>query len=169
VNGSALAALAALALAMSPPPGSASPTAADPTFRANLTRGLCLGSCPSYEVEIDSAGLVTFTGSKSAVEPSVPCLGKRQWRVTPAAVARLADVVDRSGFFGFKDEYQGAVTDMPSFSVTITRHGRTKSVRDYVGLAVGMPRAMVDIENAIDAAANDHACVFASGAPSERH
>jgi hypothetical protein len=163
----ALAALAALATASSPP-GSAS-SAADPTFRAKLVRGVCLGACPSYEVEIDAAGRVTFTGSKSAIEPSVRCLGKRQWRAPSAAVARLADVVDRSGFFGFKDEYQGAVTDMPSFTVTITRHGRTKSVRDYVGLAVGMPRAMVDIENAIDAAANDRACVIAPAAPSTRH
>jgi len=164
-----VAALGALATAGSPPTDAASPAAADQTFRAKLTRGVCLGSCPSYEVEIDSEGLVTFTGSRSAVEPSVPCLGRRRWRVSPAAVARLADVVDRSGFFGFKDAYQGAVADMPSFSVTITRHGRTKSVRDYVGLAVGMPRAMVDIENAIDAAANDRTCVFAPDASSGRH
>ena len=157
----AMLALAALIAAGSALPGSAAPPASDPSFRVKLARGVCLGSCPVYEVEIDAAGLVTFTGSKSNLAPSVPCQGKRQWRIAPATVDQLRSLVDRSGFFGFSDRYTGGVTDMPAFAVTVTRNGRTKSVTDYVGLMVGMPRAMVDIENAIDAAANDKACVIA--------
>jgi hypothetical protein len=49
--------------------------------------------------------------------------------------------------------------------VTVTRNGRTKTVSDYVGLMVGMPRAMVDLENAIDIAARDRACVETPTAP----
>lgn len=135
------------------------PPRTDPTFRAGLARGMCLGACPRYTVEIDAGGLVTFTGAKSTIEPSVPCLGRRQWRVAPAAVTRLQGQVDASGFFGFKNEYAGAMTDMPQFWVTVTRNGRTKTVSDYVGLTVGMPRAMVDLEDAIDIAAHDMACV----------
>jgi len=138
---------------------------ADPTFRAELTRGMCLGACPRYAVEVDSTGLVTFAGAKSTIEPSVPCLGRRQWRVPPTVVAQLERQVDASGFFGFKDEYAGAITDMPRFSVTVTRNGRTKTVSDYVGLMVGMPKAMADLENAIDIAAHDMACVETPAAP----
>jgi hypothetical protein len=137
----------------------AGPPRADPTFHVKLERGMCLGACPYYAVEIDAGGLVTFTGDKSTIEPSVPCLGRRQWRIAPAAVAQLRERVDASGFFGFKDEYAGEVTDMPRFSVTVTRNRRTKTVSDYVGLMVGMPRAMVDLEDAIDIAARDRACV----------
>jgi hypothetical protein len=135
------------------------PPPADPTFRVMLARGMCLGACPRYTVEIDSTGVVTFTGAKSTIEPSVPCLGRRQWRVAPAAVAQLQRQVDASGFFGFKDAYAGEITDMPRFSVTVTRGGRTKTVSDYVGLMVGMPKAMDDLENATDIAAHDMACV----------
>jgi hypothetical protein len=129
---------------------------------------MCLGACPYYAVEIDAGGVVTFTGDKSTIEPSVPCFGRRQWRIAPAAVAELRDRVDASGFFGFKDEYAGAVTDMPRFSVTVTRSGRAKTVSDYVGLMVGMPRAMVDLENAIDIAARDRACVETPTAPASK-
>ena len=140
-------------------------TAADPTFRARLERGVCLGACPRYAVEVDSTGLVTFAGGKSTIEPSVPCLGRRQWRVAPPVVAQLRDQVDASGFFGFKDAYTGQITDMPRFTVTVTRAGRTKTVTDYVGLTVGMPRAMADLENAIDSAAHDRACVERRAGP----
>jgi hypothetical protein len=133
---------------------------ADPTFHVKLVRGMCLGACPNYAVEIDANGLITFEGAKSMIEPSVPCHGRSQWRIAPAAVAQLRDQVDASGFFGFREDYAGAVTDMPRFSVTVTRNGRTKTVSDYVGLSVGMPHAMVDLENAIDVAAKDRACVF---------
>lgn len=135
------------------------PQTSDPSFRVRLERGMCLGACPRYTVEIDSAGLVTFTGAKSTIEPSVPCLGRRQWRVAPAVVKQLQGQVDASGFFGFKDAYRGGITDMPQFSVTVTRGGRSKTVTDYVGLMVGMPKAMADLENAIDIAAHDRACV----------
>jgi hypothetical protein len=137
---------------------------ADPTFHARLVRGMCLGACPNYTVEIDAAGLVTFTGDRSTIEPSVACQGRRQWRAAPAAVARLQARVDASGFFGFKDAYVGDMTDMPRFSVTVTRGGRTKTVTDYIGLTVGMPKAMVDLEDAIDIAAGDRACVETSAA-----
>jgi hypothetical protein len=143
------------------------PPPADPTFRVMLARGMCLGACPRYTVEIDSAGLVTFTGAKSTIEPSAPCLGRRRWRVPPAVVTQLQRQVDASGFFGLKDEYAGDVTDMPRFSVTVTRGGRTKTVSDYVGLTVGMPKAMADLEDDIDIAAHDMACVETSAAPAK--
>jgi hypothetical protein len=141
----------------------------DPTFRARLVRGMCLGACPSYAVEVDANGLVAFTGARSTIEPSVPCLGRRQWRVTPAAVTRLQDEVDASGFFGLRDAYTGHMTDLPQFSVTVTRNGRTKTVTDYLGLTVGVPKAMVDLENAIDVAARDPACVDPAAAPVKAH
>lgn len=140
----------------------ARPPPSDPTFHARLERGLCYGACPVYTVDIDATGAVTFVGRKSATEPSAPCQGERHWRTPPAAVAKLEAQVEASGFFGFKDAYRANVTDMPTFTVTITRAGRSKTVVDYLGLSVGMPKAMVDLENAVDLAANTHDCVVAA-------
>ena len=152
--------LAATTAACSPaaPPG-ASSQAPDPTFRAALDRGMCLGPCPVYQVVIDASGLVTFTGSNSNIAPNVPCQGRRQWRISPAAVTRLEALIDRAGFFGFKPDYTAAITDQAAYAVTVTRRGQTKRVQDYVGLMAGMPAAMSQIEDAIDIAAGDKACV----------
>ena len=150
-----------LSLALTAACAPAAPAAAgpDPGFHIRLERGMCFGSCPAYSVDVDAAGHVLFVGGKSAVEPSVPCQGERRWTIGTAAVARLQALVDSSGYFGFRDSYAGRITDMPTFTVTVTRRGRTKAVRDYVGLAVGMPRAMVELENAIDEAAGTRDCV----------
>jgi hypothetical protein len=138
--------------------------ASDPTFQVRLERGMCLGSCPVYAVELDASGHVKFVGAKSEAEPSVACQGERRWQAAPAAVGRLEALIDRSGFFGFKSDYVAQITDMPPVVVTVTRHGRTKRVRDYVGRMVGMPVAMTQIEIAIDEAAATKACVVGEAA-----
>jgi hypothetical protein len=148
----------------SAPPG-ASPSAQDPTFQATLERGMCLGPCPVYQVAIDSSGLVTFTGSNSNIAPHVPCQGRRQWRIDPAAVARVEALIDRADFFSFKPEYTASITDQAPYAVTVTRRGQTKRVQDYVGQMAGMPKAMTEIEDAIDIAAGDKDCVVGKSPP----
>jgi|SRR5580658_2065207 hypothetical protein len=137
--------------------------AADPTFHVRLERGMCLGACPHYQVDIDAKGAVTFNGSRSYIEPSVACQGERQWNVSPSQVAHLEALIDRSGFFRLKNAYRGDITDMAQRVVTVTRRGRTKSVTDYAGQMAGMPQMVIEIEDAIDAAANTRACVSGEG------
>jgi Domain of unknown function (DUF6438) len=137
--------------ALPPPP--------DPTFHVRLERGACFGPCLSYSVEVDAAGNVRFLGASGDGGTGVPCQGERRWNIRPSAVAALQAEVDASGFFGFREAYRSAVTDQRASTVTVTRYGKTKTVVDDVGLSVGMPHAMVDLENAIDAAARDGPCV----------
>jgi hypothetical protein len=132
----------------------------DPKFHARLARTGCYGTCPRYLVDVDAAGNVRFVGAPSVLGPGVPCRGERHWKIKLSAVAALEAEVDASDFFGLKRSYRAEMTDSPTYTVTVTRFGRTKTVEDYVGLSVGMPHAMVDLENAIDVAAKDRACVF---------
>jgi hypothetical protein len=131
----------------------------DPSFSVQLLRGACLGTCPVYTVTIDAAGQVVFTGGESGRGASIHCQGKRRWTIAPAAVAQLQAFIDSSGFFGFKDSYNSRITDLPTYIVTVTRHHRTKTVRDADGHMVGMPAAMTRIETAIDNTAADSACL----------
>jgi len=126
----------------------------DPTFKVILERGPCFGSCPVYTVEVDADGQVIFKGDRF-----VSCQGERRWRISPAAVAKLESQVDGSGFFGFHDAYRGHVTDLPTYTVTVTRRGRTKQVVDYVGGTVGMPAEMTTLEVVIDDAADTLRCL----------
>ena len=133
--------------------------APDPSFHARLERGPCLGSCPHYEVDIDSGGAVSFVGHPPGRTGYGVCLGRRTWRVPAASVESLEANVDRSGFFGLQRDYRGALSDAPQVNLTITRRGHTKTVSDYLGLSVGMPRAMAALEDAIDLAADDRRCI----------
>jgi hypothetical protein len=135
----------------------------DPTFHARLDRGMCLGSCPVYTVEIDADGAVAFAGYPSQHGPGVPCQGLRRWRASPEAMVQLKSTIDRSGVFSLKSAYEARVTDMSAFIVSVTRHGRTKTIKDYAGQLVGMPKAVTEIENAIDVAADTRACVAGTG------
>jgi hypothetical protein len=146
---------------------------ADPSFRARLDRSPCLGPCPSYGVEIDAAGAVTFEGRAGARDGHVGCKCKLTWRVPAASAARLEAIVDASGFFGFRADYSAALTDAPRYTVTVTRGGRTKTVSDYLGGRVGMPLSMTRVEDAIDAASGDARCIGLSetlkAPPAPRH
>ena len=130
----------------------------DPTFRVTLDRGPCFGTCPSYAVSLDWKGRVTFVGRPPGRGDGSPaCLGNHSWHVAPMAESRLKALIDRSSFFNFKRAYRANITDLPQFTVTVTRRGRTHSVIDHAGQLVGMPRAMSAIENAIDVAATPRA------------
>ena len=146
-----------LLTALAPAVAAAAPI--DRTFRARLERGPCFGFCPSYTVDLTADGRVRFEGRPPGRGAANGCLGVLRWRVSRAAVARLQRTVDRGGFYGFKSEYAAPVTDLPTYTVTVTRRGRTKAVRDYGGAEAGMPAAMTGIENAIDEAAGVTRCV----------
>jgi hypothetical protein len=133
--------------------------APDPSFRARLERGPCLGSCPNYVVDVAASGAVTFVGHPPGRNGFGVCLGRRTWRVPAASVAALEANVDRSGFFGLQRDYRGVLSDAAQVNLTITRLGHTKTVSDYLGLSVGMPRAMAVLEDAVDQASDDRRCI----------
>jgi hypothetical protein len=115
------------------------------TLRMTLTRSMCLGACPAYTVEIRGDGTVQFEG-----QAHVRVMGKRSDRVSSDAVAELLAAFRRADFFSLKEQYAAAITDFPSFTVSIEVDGQRKSVRDYLGLSVGMPEAVADLEEAFD-------------------
>lgn len=121
------------------------PEGALDTAVIRLSRGVCLGNCPIYEVSIDGNGVVTFDGQRYvAVERQL------KYRVSVAEVTRLLDRFKAADFFSLDNDYQADVTDIPGFKVSLEYGGVTKSVIDYMGLAVGMPVSVVRLEEEID-------------------
>jgi len=119
------------------------------TLRMTLARSMCLGPCPSYTVEIRGDGTVQFEGLAH-----VDAMGKHSDRISRDAVTELLAAFQRADFFSLKNEYAAAITDIPSFTVSIEFDGRKKSVLDHYGLSVGMPEAVADLEEAFDRLAN---------------
>ena len=119
------------------------------TLRIRQERGGCLGDCPDYSVEINGDGSVTYQG-----QDNVSVHGLRRWQVPQADVRALYKSFLKADFFWLFDEYRWNVADMPEFHVSIAFDGHAKTVVDYMGYRIGMPRAVSGLEEQIDRIAN---------------
>ncbi|MBV9989651.1 MAG: hypothetical protein JOZ72_00025 [Alphaproteobacteria bacterium] len=130
-------------------PGSTFPKIAEwKTLRITLERDVCLGSCPSYTVEIAGDGSVVYQGRACVAQA-----GERHAQIPVADVKDLVAKFRDVDVFTLRGEYRAQVTDHPTFTTTIAFDGRKKSVVDHVGASAGMPHKVTALEDAIDAAA----------------
>ncbi len=121
--------------------------AGDPrTAVITLQRDVCYGRCPIYQVTIDGSGAVRYMGLDY-----VATGGVKTAQINPAKVAALVRQFRAADFFSLSDRYAEDVKDSPTYCLTLTIGGRTKTVEDYEGLKAGMPKAVDDIEHAVDA------------------
>lgn len=121
---------------------------ANAELKISLDRSHCFGTCPSYAVDITGDGLVTYCGVAY-----VKHRGLKTRQIAPVAVTALYDIIEDADFFNLKDSYRGMVTDNPTYKVTVSIDGRSKTIVDYVGKMDGMPEVVTNIQNAIDATA----------------
>lgn len=135
------------------------PVAPLDTFRIRLSRGVCFGNCPSYVAEIRGDGQVTYFGGEF-----VDVAGKHSYRVPVDSVRALMEQVRRADFWSALPEYRAPITDNPTFELTVDIGGQSHTVTDYVGRAVGMPRAVTDLQLAVDELARTHQWITLSQA-----
>lgn len=89
-----------------------------------LRRGACFGTCPIYQVRLDSDGTVTWEG-----ERFVERLGRYSGQIDAADFSRLAGFIRRANFFEWEPEYAGNVTDLPDYDLTVAAGSQVKTVR----------------------------------------
>jgi Domain of unknown function (DUF6438) len=83
-----------------------------------LSRGMCYGTCPVYEVVLRREGTASWRG-----EAFTERLGEFEGQVDAADFLRLASFIERAGFFGWEDEYVAPVTDNPTHELEVVRDG----------------------------------------------
>lgn len=115
------------------------------TLKITLNRTGCFGSCPSYNVEVHGDGTVLYEGNSFVVFD-----GHHRGSVPVDNVLELVKLFEKADYFSLRDEYQTSVTDNPTYTTSIEFDGFHKQVIDYVGLQIGMPMAVSDLEAAID-------------------
>jgi len=118
------------------------------SLHIRMERTACYGTCPVYSVEIAGDGTVTFIG-----ERYVNATGQQTAHIAKAKVQELFKKFEKCEFFWTRDAYEASITDMPSTIVSISFDTRSKSVTDYAGERAGMPKAIAELEEAIDKAA----------------
>jgi hypothetical protein len=151
-----LACLGAAALSSCAP----TTTASEGPVMITLSRTVCFGFCPAYTVTISGDGQVTYRG-----ERFVNVTGEQRATVPQADVERLLRRFDEVGFDQLRDAYRAPVTDLPTYTITLERNGRRKSVADYGGLSAGMPQGVRDLQTEIDRVANTGRWVLRDGQP----
>ncbi|MGO9641818.1 MAG: ankyrin repeat domain-containing protein [Candidatus Acidiferrales bacterium] len=109
-----------------------------------LERSGCYGSCPSYTVTVSIDGIV-FDGGGFVVAS-----GKHTDTVDADEVRNLAKSFVAADFYSMDSSYRAAVTDCPTYILSISIDGRMKKVEDYVGSWVGMPEVISDLEDEVD-------------------
>lgn len=114
-----------------------------------LQRTVCFGKCPAYTVEISGDGTVCYDGLGF-----VAITGQRKAHIPADNVRALWDAFVKADFFWTFDEYRAGVTDLPTNRLSISFDGKSKTVVDYDGREIGMPKQVSELENAIDATAN---------------
>ena len=115
------------------------------SLRIILDRGRCLGTCPDYRVEIHGDGTVLYEGFSF-----VATKGKRQGSLSQNDVHQLFEQFKKTDYFSLNESYRSEVTDQPTYTTFISFDKQRKSVKDYFGRQVGMPKSVTELEDAID-------------------
>lgn len=156
-----IALLGAVALtACAPVEAPAEPATTMSNVEIRLTRGVCFGFCPAYTVTISGEGQVRYEGRRF-----VNVVGERTSTIPREDVAHLVARFDEIGFNNLRDDYRAQVSDLPTYTVSITRNGQTKSVIDYGGPGVGMPESVRALQAEIDRVAGTAQWVLRDGQP----
>jgi ankyrin repeat protein len=115
------------------------------TVIMSLARTGCFGKCPAYKVSIAGNGSVTFDGGTDVLVP-----GHHTAHISTAAARDLFYAFRKADFLSARDRYEASVTDAPTYSISLTLGGRTKTVVNYMGTEVGMPDAVRGLERQVD-------------------
>src|SRR5262245_36358795 len=115
------------------------------SVKITLERTGCFGTCPSYSIQVLGDGTVLYDG-----HGYVAFTGQHRGSVPPDSVMELVKLFEQANYFSLDDEYQAGITDCPTYMTSIEFDGRHKRVVDYVGLQIGMPVAVDELERSID-------------------
>ena len=118
-----------------------------------LERMPCFGRCPTYRVQIDADGGVSFTG-----RANVDSTGARTGRADPAKQAALLRLMD-SVYFALEDGFTAGapscrpyIADMPRVITSMTTPTRARTIEHDLGCP-SVPR-LNEIERRIEEAAD---------------
>jgi hypothetical protein len=121
--------------------------AADAVTEIGLSRSMCYGSCPVYNVSLRRSGEARFEG-----EHFVDLLGTHIARIEPGDFEVLALAVAHLGFDALAPDYTVAITCQPTATTWLVRGDVRRQVGDYGSAG---PRSLHVIEGLIDAAASE--------------
>jgi Domain of unknown function (DUF6438) len=122
-----------------------------------LERTICFGACPVYKLTIFSDGLVHYQGTKF-----VKKIGSASGRISRTKLNQLLQRFEEINYRTLPEDFTPGTpqcpqmaTDMPSAITSLTRDGKTKTVRHYHGCrGLSTLERLTELEDKIDQAVN---------------
>jgi len=114
------------------------------SVRMRLERLGCEGRCPGYSITILGNGTVTYEG-----HAYVKVSGIQQTQISKAAVIQLVERFREANFGSALPHYLGAY-DGGATVLQLHVNGKSFQVIDESGLRVGIPTAILNLEQAVD-------------------
>src|SRR5665213_2838607 len=124
------------------------PNVAPDKVQIELERTGCFGTCPSYHVIIRGDGRVTYKGSGF-----LDVTGAHHYQIAQDDVSRLVESLRIKDIWSLRSSYAAQVTDLPTYSITVSMGDKSHRLADYAGESVGMPHTVSEYEDEIDRAA----------------
>ncbi len=117
------------------------------SVRIELSRGPCLGLCPSYSVRVHGNGSVEYAGEEDVKERA------RATTLSSEQVAGILQKLESVGFFGLEDSAFAWCFDTPGIAVLASVDGATHRVSSdasCTGTRSGTQARFVQVANEID-------------------
>ena len=111
------------------------------TTMIKLSRGVCFGTCPNYDLTIDGNGKATYVGKKH-----VDKIGTYSKTFTPEETNLLFRKFKKADFWAYKDEYYADVSDLPMNFITFESDGRSKKIKAYYGVPESLQALMTEVD-----------------------
>ena len=116
----------------------------------SMKRGMCMGTCPVYSLDIFGNGTVVYNG-----ERFVNVTGKQVSSISEDKVKELVEEFYKMNYFSLNDTYDKIIkTDQPTVSTSININGTSKNVFDNLGAIA--PEDLRLLENKIDEITNSN-------------
>ena len=113
----------------------------DATSMIKMSKGVCFGTCPVYDITIDGTGKATYTGKRF-----VDKVGNFTKTFTPEETNRLFRKFEKADFFAFENEYTAEVTDLPTTFITLEHKGQSKKIKAYYGTPESLQALIAEVD-----------------------
>ncbi|MBK7409099.1 MAG: hypothetical protein IPL49_10285 [Saprospirales bacterium] len=113
----------------------------EPASVIKLSRGVCFGTCPNYDLTIDGNGHATYLGKRF-----VDKIGTYSKTFTPEETNRLFRKFQKADFWAYQDEYYADISDLPMNFITFESEGRSKKIKAYYGVPESLQELMAEVD-----------------------
>jgi hypothetical protein len=102
--------------------------ATSPQILFEMSKSMCYGHCPVYEISIYQDGTCKYLG-KANVEK----IGNYKRKLSKEETDGLIHAFEENKFMEMKDEYTAHVSDLPTTRISFSRGGKIKKITDLIG------------------------------------